>query len=219
MFRFANVMKERIRLFFEVKKFSTRAFYAIGIVLFASCGTDNQPNKDNEKTEEYLEFRPLYLSKVGLPAMLMIPDETANIGATTEPEIIHEENDFLWTIKAGPNFTLRIEDFGDYGKRLADKKQELKEQNKFAIRYLINRKNVIVYEQTLIVNGLKNAPPQVGIEHSSLHVLGQSKIDGIYYELRSPEKGYPKYQRQLVNLMAKSIQSFKASKSSKQVNY
>ena len=219
MFRIANVMKERIRLFFEVKKYTIIGFCAIALVLFVSCSNDNQHTKNNENREEYLEFRALYLSQVGLPAMLMIPDETANIGATTEPEIIHEENDFLWTIKAGPNFTLRIEDFGDYSKRLSDKKQELKEQNKFAIRYLINQKDLIVYEQTLIVNGLKNAPPQVGIEHTSLHVIGQSKIDGIYYELRSPDKGYPKYQRNLVNLMAKSIQSFKASKSSKQVNY
>ena len=183
------------------------------ILLISSCSENLPAAETTPETEEYLEFRSLYLGKFGLPALLMIPDETANIGATTEPEIFHEEGDFLWTIKAGPNFTLRIEDFGDYSNRLEDKKKELAEQNKFTIRYLTNEPDLIVYEQTLIVKGMKNAPPKVGVEHSSLHVYGQSKIDGIYYELRSPDQGYSKYNRHVVNLMSKSIRSFKAIQS------
>ncbi len=191
------------------KCFST--YLLMSFILLASSCSENLPAAETTpETEEYLEFRSLYLGKFGLPALLMIPDETANIGATTEPEILHEDGDFLWTIKAGPNFTLRIEDFGDYSKRLEDKKKELAEQNKFTIRYLTNEPDLIVYEQTLIVKGMKNAPPKVGIEHSSLHVYGQSKIDGIYYELRSPDQGYSKYNRHVVNLMSKSIRSFKA---------
>jgi len=213
LFGITNVMNQLKNLFLLCQKcFSTHLLMSL-LLLASSCGDSVPSEKMTIETEEYLEFRSLYLGKFGLPALLMIPDETANIGATTEPEILHEEGDFLWTIKAGPNFTLRIEDFGDYSKRLEDKKKELAEQNKFTIRYLTNEPGLIVYEQTLIVKGMKNAPPKVGVEHSSLHVYGQSKIDGIYYELRSPDQGYSKYKRHVVNLMAKSIRSFKATRS------
>jgi hypothetical protein len=213
LFGIVNIMNQLKNLFLVFQRCFSTHLVIVVFLLTSSCGDHVPSVETTTETEDYLEFRSLYLGQYGLPALLMIPDETANIGATTEPEILHEDGDFLWTIKAGPNFTLRIEDFGDYSKRLEDKKKELAEQNKFTIRYLTNEPGLIVYEQTLIVKGMKNAPPKVGVEHSSLHVYGQSKINGIYYELQSPDQGFSKYNRHTVNLMAKSIRSFKAIRS------
>jgi hypothetical protein len=68
---------------------------------------------------------------------------------------------------------------------------------------------LILYEQTLIVRGSKNASPTVGYEHKSYHVFGQKVIDGITYELRSRDEGYEKV---IIQLMAKTIKSFKPIK-------
>ncbi len=206
----AKMLNGRKTIFNHVNSHMVLRFLYCSLLILTACQSPSTKDSTEGQQEEYLEFRTLYLQKAGIPAYIMIPDETANIGATTQPEIIHEDGDFLWTIKTGPYFTLRIEDFGDYSNRLDDKKKELSEQNKFTIRYLLKEKNILVYEQTLIVNGVKNAPTTVGVEHRSLHVYAQFEIDGVYYELRSPDEGYPRYQRRVVDLMAKSIASFKA---------
>jgi hypothetical protein len=62
----------------------------------------------------------------------------------------------------------------------------------------------------LIVKGSKKASPTVGVEHKSYHVYGQKIIDGITYELRSRDEGYE--AKNIIELMAKSIKSFKANK-------
>ena len=68
-----------------------------------------------------------------------------------------------------------------------------------------------MYERTLLVKGTDNASPNVGIEHKSYHVYGQKIVDGITYELQSREDGY---EKNIIELMAKSIKSFKPSKDS-----
>ena len=75
-----------------------------------------------------------------IPAMIMLPDETANIGASTTPEILHNEGDFIWDVLVGPNFELHIEDYGDYTDLVDYKKKELKEQDVFNIKYLTLKK-------------------------------------------------------------------------------
>jgi hypothetical protein len=93
------------------------------------------------------------------------------------------------------------------------KKKELKEQEVFSINYLIDEKDLIVYERKLIVKGSKNASPKVGVEHKSYHVYGQKIIDGITYELRSRDEGYEGSEaKKIIELMAKSIKSFKPIK-------
>jgi hypothetical protein len=141
--------------------------------------------------------------------MMMLPDETANIGASTKPEILHADGDFIWDINVGPNFNLHIEDYGDYTDMVDYKKKELKKQDLFKITYLINEKDLILYERTLIVKGSKKASPTVGVEHKSYHVYGQKIINGITYELRSRDEGY---EKMIIELMAKSIKSFKPAK-------
>ncbi len=173
-----------------------------------SCGTEDVPKEKStiKLDEDYYEFRGISLNQYDIPAMIMLPDETANIGASTRPEITHPDS-FLWSITLGTKFKLYIEDFGDYRNRVSNKKKELKEQTLFNIQYLYQSSDLIVYERTLIVRGSKQASPTVGVEHKSWHVYGQKIIDGITYELRSKDEGCSK---NIAVLMAKSIKSFKA---------
>lgn len=186
----------------------------VSAAVVTSCGGDTE--KETAKEEEgvtldddYYEFKGISLKEYGIPAMIMLPDETANIGASTKPEVIHADGDFIWDIQVGQNFELHIEDYGDYTDMVQYKKKELKDQDIFKIRYLIDDKDLIVYERTLVVKGSKKASPTVGVKHASYHVYGQKIINGITYELRSRDEGY---EKMIIELMAKSIKSFKPIK-------
>jgi hypothetical protein len=180
----------------------------LGFTFLHSCGGSETKYTNEESSEdEYYEFQGLSLKESGLPAMIMLPDETANIGASTKPEVVHNDGDFIWDIFVGPNFELHIEDYGDYTDLVEYKKKELKEQEVFNIKYVVNEKDLIVYESTLLVRGSKQASPTVGVKHKSYHVYAQRVINGITYELRSRDEGY---ERMIIDLMAKSIRSFKS---------
>ena len=178
------------------------------IVFAVSCGGPQEKNATEQGAEdEYYEFQGLSLKEYGVPGMIMLPDETANIGASTKPEVVHNDGDFIWDIFVGPNFELHIEDYGDYTDLVEYKKKELKDQEVFKINYIVNEKDLIVYESNLIVRGSKQASPTVGVKHKSYHVYAQKIINGITYELRSRDEGY---ERMIIDLMAKSIRSFKS---------
>jgi hypothetical protein len=187
-------------------------FFVTGSIV-TSCGgsekTEETASEGVNLDDDYYEFKGLSLKEFDIPAMLMLPDETANIGASTKPEVIHNDGDFIWDINVGPNFELHIEDYGDYTDMVEYKKKELKDQEIFKINYLVDEKDLIVYERTLVVKGSKKASPTVGVKHKSYHVYGQKIINGITYELRSRDEGY---EKMIIELMAKSIKSFKPNK-------
>lgn len=181
-------------------------YIIIGILTFTSCDSDPSDlvEMDQSLAEDYYEFQGFDLSKYDIPATIMLPDETANIGASTRPEVIHTEDNFYWDINVGPNFQMHIEDYGDNMDLVASHKKSLKEKEMFEINYLIDDEDLVMYERKLIVKGEKNAPKTVGVEHRSYHVYGQKVINGITYEVRSRDEGYEKV---IIELMAKSIRS------------
>jgi hypothetical protein len=184
------------------------------LLLFSTsqCNTGNDSELENQpvgKEEDYFNFQSVNLQPHEISALIMVPDETAGIGATTLPEVIHKENDFKWKLIVGPNFGLIIEDYGEYDQLIRDMKNRLKEEKMFRIQYLTDEPDLLVYKRTLIVRGVKNASPKVGVEHSSFHVYAVRSIHGINYELRSNDEGSSK---KLVELMVKSIRSFKELK-------
>lgn len=192
--------------------FSSLSIVLLVTLVLSACGGSKEESSKEESVnldEDYYDFKGISLKEYGIPAMIMLPDETANIGASTKPEVIHNDGDFIWDIHVGPNFHLHIEDYGDYTDMVEVKKKVLKEHDMFKIKYLIDEKDLIVYEQTLIVKGSKKASPTVGVEHKSYHVYAQKIIDGITYELRSRDEGY---EKMIIELMAKSIKSFKENK-------
>jgi hypothetical protein len=177
--------------------------------LLAAC-SGNTPKQAKDRgnlftDNELLDFVPFNLKQYGIPAIMMLPDETSNIGAVTKPEVIHVDNDFKWKIKVGQQFQLLIEDYGDYSNLVDIKRKELSGQTIFKIRYLINEKDIIVYEKTLLVKGAKKAPHRLGLTHRSYHVYGQKKLGNISYELKCDDNGAEKF---VIQLMAKTINSF-----------
>ena len=179
--------------------------------LLYSCGSDEVDPNDGEIVvdDDYYEFQDFNLSPYDIDAFISLPDETANIGASTKPEIIHIEDDIKWEVNVGQNFQLMIEDYGDLTDLIEVEKKELAEQTFFKVNYIIDDPDLILYERTLLVKGTEKASPKVGIEHRSYHVYGQKIIDGITYELQSREDGYEKV---IIELMAKSIKSMKPKK-------
>ena len=163
--------------------------------------------KDNDEFlgDDYFDFQGFDLVPFDIPAMIMLPDETANIGASIAPEVLHIEDNFYWDIKVGPNFELHIEDYGDNKDLVETHKKSLERKEMFDVTYLVDEPNLVMYERKLIVKGSNQAPPKVGIEHKSFHVYGQKIIKGVTYELRSRDEGY---EKMIIELMTKSIRSF-----------
>lgn len=179
--------------------------------LFFSC---SEQNEEKQKAQtfidaDYYEYKGLNFQKYMIHAMMMIPDETADIGSSTESEITHVDNDFRWDLRIGEKFIIHIEDFGNSKNLVASKKKELKEKDWFEIKYLVDDKDLIVYQKILKVKGVNNASPKVGVDHISYHVYAEKVIDGITYELRNSDEGNDK---ELTRWIAKSIKSFKALK-------
>lgn len=192
-----------------------RRFMIFGLMgmsaMLYSCGSEEVDPNDGEIVidDDYYEFQDFNLGDYDIPAFISLPDETANIGASTKPEIIHIEDDIKWEVNVGQNFQLMIEDYGDLTDLIEVEKKELAEQSFFKVDYIIDEPDMILYERTLLVKGTKKASSKVGVEHRTYHVYGQKIINGISYELQSREEGYEKV---IIELMAKSIKSMKPKK-------
>jgi hypothetical protein len=191
-----------------MKKVFLLSFSIFALLILVRCGGPDE-NASNAADEELYEFQGFSLKEYDIPATIMLPDETANIGASTKPEIIHTEDDFKWELQVGPNFHMIIDDWGDDREMVSSKKKELAGLTFYGIKYIINEPDFILYEQTLKVDGDKAAPKTVGLQHRAYHVYGQKVIDGITYVFRSRDEGYEKV---IVDLMAKSIKSVKEVK-------
>lgn len=185
-------------------------FIGMSLVL-NSCGTEEvDPNAGEVVVDDdYYEFQDFNLENFDIPAFISLPDETANIGASTKPEILHIEDDIKWEVNVGQNFQLMIEDYGDLTDLIEVEKKELAEQTFFKVKYIIDEPEMILYERILLVKGSKKASSKVGVEHRSYHVYGQKIVDGITYEFQSREDVYEKV---IIELMAKSIKSVKPIK-------
>ena len=181
------------------------------VFMFNSCDDVKDPEPEEIVIDDdYYEFQDFNMSDYDINAILSLPDETANIGASTRPEVIHVEDDIKWEILVGPNFQLLIEDFADISDLIKVEKKELANHDFFKVKYIIDEEDLILYERILIADGTENAAPTVDVEHRTYHVFGQKTIDGITYALESRDEGYEKV---IIEIMAKSIKSFKGIES------
>jgi len=182
-----------------------------------SCGSDKKEDVSDSKSDfvldnDYYEFQGFSLKDYQIPVMIMLPDETANIGASTKPEVIHTDGDFKWELFVGANFHLLIDDWGDYTDMVASRKKELQELDFYKINYLIDEKDFILYEQELMPKGVDKGAKGVGVPHKSYHVYAEKVIDGVTYVFKSSDEGAEKL---IIELMAKSIKSIKVLKKEK----
>jgi len=84
------------------------------LCLVFSCTEGRVESNDKKAQIDYYQFREMNLDSVGIPASIMIPNETAGIGASFAPKILHDEGGFKWHINVGRHFNVLIEDYGDY---------------------------------------------------------------------------------------------------------
>lgn len=173
-------------------------------ILFWGC--EEKESAQELTDEELYEFQGFSMEPYDIPVMIMLPDETANIGASTKPEVIHVEDDFKWELMVGPNFHMIIDDWGSDRQMVASEKKKLAGLNFYKIKYLVDEPDFIMYERELKVDGKKGAPSSVGVEHKTYHVYGQKVVNDITYVFRSRDDGF---ERMIIDLMAKSIKSVK----------
>lgn len=171
--------------------------------LLLSCNNQNNHPTANSKNFDYYQYFEFDLTKFDIPATIMLPDETVGIGTSFVPEVKHNEADFLWELNIGPNFVFLIEDFGDVKDLVKTHKTKILDvQNSvYKTTILIDDPELLVYQRALKENSKKTSP--------SFHAYAQKKINGIYYEFKTPESGYSK---KIIEHIEKSFRSIKERK-------
>jgi hypothetical protein len=179
-------------------------------LIINACSSENtttiKERKINQESDKYYQFAKLTLSDFDFNASIFIPDETAGIGASFKPIISHEE-DFKWTISAGPNFTLFIEDYGDYSSLMDEFEAKISQNDFFDISIISKKNGIILYQRSIKKNTLSDASSKEN--HISFHLYAIKNINGIYYELKNKEEGDT---RKVIELMEKSVESLKLIK-------
>ena len=179
-------------------------------LIINACSSENtttiKERKINQESDKYYQFAKLTLSDFDFNASIFIPDETAGIGASFKPIISHEE-DFKWTITAGPNFTLFIEDYGDYSSLMDEFEAKISKSDFFDISIISKKNGIILYQRSIKKNTLSDASSKEN--HISFHLYAIKNINGIYYELKNKEEGDT---RKVIELMEKSVESLKLIK-------
>lgn len=168
--------------------------------------TTLKERKINQESDKYYQFTKLILSNFDFDASIFIPDETAGIGASFKPIISHEE-DFKWTISAGPNFTLFIEDYGENSSLIDEFEAKISKSDFFDISIISKKNGIILYQRSIKKNTLSDASSKEN--HISFHLYAIKNINGIYYELKNKEEGDT---RKVIELMEKSVESLKLIK-------
>ena len=177
-------------------------FLTVGVFIASACsskGTRGNNGKPQEG-DAYFQFKRVDLSPFGLSATIMIPDETAKIGAAYQVNVDNID-DFKWRVSAGPHFELYLEDWGENQEKLERFRESLKEDEVFTRTILTDEKNCVLYKQELKKN-VQNETQK----HESFHVFGFIKIGNIHYEIRNKTEGD---SQKTAQLMMKSIHSFK----------
>lgn len=180
------------------------------LLILSACG-GGQSSKENTKIrveyspeeEDLYNFEAFNLKPYGIEAMVYLPDESASIGTSTDPEILHEIDGFEWDLIVGPNFHLKIEDWGDDS--FEEFVAEIENQKVYTIEFIAKEDNFVFYKATLKTGG-KETSEKVGVEHQRYHVAAQHTIGGINYVFRSSDEGCAE---DIAEYMAKTVRSVK----------
>jgi hypothetical protein len=132
----------------------------------------------------------------------MLPNASAGIGTSMKPKVAYEIGGFKWKLSVGRNFTLLIEDYGDYAYRFAEFKRKLLKPNPFfEIEMVRQTKDILIYRR--IVKG-----EFVSQKNARFYIYSVKRIRENYYEIMNREQGDTK---RVVDFMYHSIQSLKAN--------
>lgn len=181
-------------------------------LLFSSCGDTADETTEGvvinypDEKEELYELEAFSLAPYQINALIYLPDETANIGAATIPEVTHELGGWKWGLKLGQKFQMEIIDWGEEN-GVSLHKEELEEQSHmYDIEYIEDTEDFIYYKRTLKNEGSENSNSNVGVQHVSYHCLGNHKIEGINYLFRTVELGSPKPITEYIKVSVKNVE-------------
>ena len=167
------------------------------LCLVFSCTEGRVESNDKKAQIDYYQFREMNLDSVGIPASIMIPNETAGIGASFAPKILHDEGGFKWHINVGRHFNVLIEDYGDYQYLMPEFLRRINTKDIFNIEIIEESTDYILYKREL------NAVPKKQITY---HIYGVKYLNGVYYEFTNQEEGDSK---KVIDFIVKSFLSFK----------
>ncbi len=177
---------------------SMRTFFMFFLMLtfMISCADESVVVTKPRDVIDYYQFDEHNLDIYGIDASIMIPNETAGIGASFETEILHNDGDFKWHISAGRNFNLFIEDYGDYQYRMPEFLRKLDAQDIFKTEIIQQKDDYVIYKRELNMSSKKI---------STYHLYGVKYINGVYYEIKNKEDGASK---KVIDFILKSFLSF-----------
>lgn len=178
----------------------------ISCLVLNSCTEADQYTDEQANDEILLDFNKFSLKEFDIPATILLPDETSNIGASTKIEVLHTEGDFIWDLKVGPNFEFVINDWGDDKEILNAEVKKLKDLEFYSVKFLKKTPNTLLYERTLKVDGKKNASKKVGVQHKTYHLFMTKVINNIIYVFETRDGGSTK---EIVELQEKCVNSIK----------
>ena len=179
---------------------SMRAFFMFFFmpIVMSSCADESITFKQPIEVIDYYQFDEHNLDLHGINASIMIPNETAGIGASFKTEITHNNGDFKWQISAGRNFNIFIEDYGDYQYRMPEFLRKIESQDIFKTEIIQQKGDYVIFKRELNLTSKKI---------STYHLYGVKYINGVYYEIKNKEEGDSK---KVVDFILKSFLSFKS---------
>ncbi|MFM7759095.1 MAG: hypothetical protein ACKO6J_09190 [Crocinitomicaceae bacterium] len=174
----------------------------LGILYFSVTRNSSSSVNDSMQAEgefDYYQFKSFDLKKFDINATILLPDETAGIGTTFTPEMLHEEGSHLWQLQLGRNFIIHIEDLGQLTDVYSDFRTSMLKSTAFTITPLVDTDSLLVYSRALSKQYQKE-------EQETFHLFAVKFIDGRSYQFRNREEGNTKEE---ILFMQKSIESIK----------
>lgn len=156
------------------------------MLVLSACGgsedsTDETTDNVEDNSLEYSEMNEMSLKPYGLNMKFMVPDVASSTGAALEPQVLHDDGDYLWHVKIGKHFHMVIEDYGKEKDKVKNERARLADLDKiFITEYFTDEPNLIMYKRTL--HNDQGGKP-------SYHVYGETLIGGYTYILRSEDEG------------------------------
>ena len=167
------------------------------LLFFGSCDQEKQAAFD------YVQYERFDMTPYDLSVQVMLPNASSGIGTSMKPQVAYEIGGFKWTLSVGRNFSLFIEDYGDYAFRFAEFKRKLLKPNPFfEIEIVKQTDDLLIYRR-------KVKGEFVAQKNARFYIYSVRRIDQNYYEIMNHEQGDTK---RVIDFMYHTIQSIKAKK-------
>ncbi|MEY3100587.1 MAG: hypothetical protein RIS63_1489, partial [Bacteroidota bacterium] len=152
---------------------------------------------------DYVQYKPFDLSPYDLSVQIMLPNASSGIGTSVKPQVDFEPGGYKWKLQVGRNFSLFIEDYGDYAFRFAEFKRKLLKPNPFfEIEVVRQSDDILIYRR-------KVKGEFVAQKNARFYIYSVKRLHNNYYEIMNREQGDTK---RVIDFMYHTIQSIKAQK-------